>query len=189
PILARRGHRVLYVDPIFDTGHRSLAARFRALAPTISSLGLRDEAGVHVFTPPWAHLLPDRLNRRRRFGMVRRIARKLGLSDPVALCTWPQQRWLMDAVRPAARVYLAFDDNAGFSGLNETFILMQREEEARLLAECDVALAVSETLRERFARSQPRTYLQENGVNVADFSPEALEQAAPHPAIAPLPRP
>src|SRR5690606_8901763 len=63
------------------------------------------------------------------------------------------------------------------------------KEEARLLTECDVALAVSETLRERFARTQPRTYLQENGVNLADFSPEALEQAAPHRAIAPLPRP
>jgi glycosyltransferase involved in cell wall biosynthesis len=187
--LVRRGHRVLFVDPIPDTGHTSPAAKLRALAPATTGLGLREEKGVHIFTPPWAHLLPDKINRARRRAVVGRVAAKLGLDDPVALCMWPAQRWLIDGIRPAARVYFAVDDNSRFGGLDPAFAAHQQREEAALLAECHVALAVSTTLVERFRHIQPRSYLQENGVDPDDVGPAALARAKPHPAVSSLPRP
>lgn len=187
--LAQRGHRVLYVDPIPDVAHTSPVAKLKALAPAATGLGLRQEAGVHIFTPPWAHLLPDRLNRARRKALVAKVAQKLELKSAVALCMWPAQGWLIDGVQPAALVYFAVDDNASFGGLDREFAQMQQREEQRLLEECDLALAVSSTLLERFGKIQPRSYLQENGVALEDFSPTALVKALPHPAVAKLPRP
>jgi glycosyltransferase involved in cell wall biosynthesis len=187
--LARRGHRVLYVDPIPDTRHTSPTAKVKALAPAISRLGLREEAGVHIFTPPWAHLLPDRLNRSRRRAVVGRVARKLGLWNPLVLCMWPAQRWLVEGVNPAAVIYFAVDDNSRFGGMDAAFVEHQRREEDALLRECQVALGVSSTLVERFRMIQPHSYLQENGVSLEDFNREAIARAAPHPAIATLPRP
>lgn len=187
--LAKRGHRVLYVDPIPDVGHTSPTAKLKALAPAVTGLGLSEEAGVHIFTPPWAHLLPDRLNRARRKALVAKVAQKLEMTDAVAICMWPAQGWLIDGVHPAALVYFAVDDNASFGGLDHEFAQMQKREEQRLLEECDLALAVSPMLLERFKRIQPRSYLQENGVTLEDFGPAALAKATPHPAVANLPRP
>lgn len=187
--LAQRGHRVLYVDPIPDTGHTSPAAKLKALAPTVSGLGLREEAGVHIFTPPWAHLLPDKLNRARRRAVVGRVARRLGFKRPVVLCMWPASRWLLEGVNPAALVYFAVDDNARFGGLDPEFAAHQQREEEALLRESQLALAVSTTLLNRFQRIQPRSYLQENGVSLEDFNHEALDRVEPHPGIARLPRP
>jgi glycosyltransferase involved in cell wall biosynthesis len=187
--LARRGHRVLYVDPIPDVGHTSAAGKLKALAPAATGLGLREEHGVHIFTPPWAHLLPDRVNRARRRALVGKVAQKLGMSGSVAICMWPAQRWMIDGIKPAARVYFAVDDNASFGGLDPEFAEMQRREEQRLLAESDLALGVSDTLLERFRKIQPRSYLQENGVSLIDFDAAAKGNAAPHAVLASLPRP
>lgn len=187
--LTRRGHRVLYVDPVPDTGHTSASASLKALAPASTGLGLREDHGVHVFTPPWAHLLPDRVNRGRRKALVARMAQKLGLANPVVICMWPGQGWLISGLKPAALVYFAVDDNASFGGLDPQFAEMQRREERRLLAECDVALAVSQTLLDRFSRVQPRSYLQENGVSLIEFDPAAIAGMSPHPALARIARP
>ena len=182
--LAARGHHVLYVDPIPDQSHTSTGARLKALAPAATGLGLRKEAGVHIFTPPWAHLLPARVNKARRRALVGRVARKLGLNNPVVICMWPAQRWLIEGVSPAAVVYFAVDDNASFGGLGDEFAQMQRREEERLLREGNMALAVSRTLVDRFSQLQPLSHLQENGVSLEDFGAEALARAPAHPALA-----
>ena len=187
--LAKRGHLVLYVDPVPDRGHTSASAKLKALAPAATGLGLRQEAGVHIFTPPWAYLLPERLNKARRRAIVGRVAHKLGLTAPVVICMWPAQRWLIEGVHPAAVVYFAVDDNGSFGGLDQEFAQMQRREEERLLREGHMALAVSSTLLERFSKLQPRSYIQENGASLEDFSRETLARAATHLEMSRLPRP
>lgn len=187
--LAHRGHRVLYVDPIPATADEP-GERLRALHPARTGHGVRKiQDGLHVCTPDALVFLPRRLRARWRRRALGRLADSLGLWAPVALCTWPAQRWLLDAVDPVAKVYLAFDDNAGFGGLDAAFAAHQRAEERRLLEEVDLALAVSMTLVERFREVQPRAYLQENGVDLDDFSPAMLAASEPHPLLARLPRP
>ena len=156
--LARRGHRVLFVNPV----------------PADREAVEEVADGLHVLT---MRRHAGRIGARLARWRLRRAAERLGLWAPVAVCLWPASRWLIDAVRPRGVVYFAEDDNAGFGGLGEAFAEHQRREERRLLAECDVALAVSPTLLDRFRPIQPRSHLQENGVELDDFSPAALDAA------------
>src|SRR5690606_17810569 len=102
---------------------------------------------------------------------------------------WPAQRWLIHTVNPAATVYFAEDDHTQVSGAGPAFAEHQRVQEQRLLAECDLALSVSPVLLERFRAVQPNSHLQENGVDLEQFTPSALDAAETHPLLVDRPRP
>ena len=180
--LARRGHRILYVDPLQSdpppaTGNGWLADVW----PPRSLSGVSEvEPGVHVLTLPRPRL-PRAIAKRLPSRVVAGVVRRLGLDEPIVVCSWPSSRWLGGRIDASARVYLAYDDNAAFGNLPPSFAEHQRREEQRALAESQVALAVSPALVERFEKVVPRSYLQENGVDVAAFDPAALAGAAPHP--------
>ena len=159
--LARRGHRVLYVDPVPGDEERVREV----------------DDGLHVLTPRRRGALPGRIEAKLQFYRLRRAAERLGQWAPVCVCFWPVSRWLIPAVRPVATVYFAEDDNAGFGGLDPDSAEASRREERLLLEQCDLALAVSPTLLERFKPVQPRSFLQENGVALDDFGPEARRHA------------
>lgn len=188
--LARRGHRVLYVDPIptVPDADAPLGHRLAALWPGRSGVGVQQvQDGLHVFTPTQPTVLPQRLRGRWLGLALRGVTEQLGLWAPVAICCWPAQRWLMSRIDACARVYLAFDDNASFKDLPEEFAEHQRREEALLLREADLVLTVSPTLAERFGATHERVLLQENGVDLDDFSTEAMAAAPPHPVFVTLP--
>src|SRR5688572_24616324 len=185
--LARRGHAVLFVDPQPEGAPPTVAAALRNWRNRCSLRQVQD--GLHVLTLRPMPRLRGRLAAYLRRRTIRCGAEELGLWAPVALCLWPAQRWLMDAVDPAAKVYFAEDDNAAFGGLSSDFVEHQHREEQKLLRECDLALAVSSTLLERFRTVQPQSHLQENGVEVEQFRPAALEAVEPLPALHDIPRP
>ena len=102
---------------------------------------------------------------------------------PVSLALRPDRAWLIDPLRPAARAYFAVDEWTGFGGLSEEARARLRREEERTLAACDVALAVSPRLVERFRKIQPLTHLLENGADVDHFGPASLARAESHPDL------
>lgn len=187
--LARRGHRILYVDPVPSHATKGLGGTARALFPPATGFGLREvERGLWVYTDPYCKPLGEWLNGRRGHAVMRGLVRRLHLLSPVALVLTPYKRWLKEGVRPAARVYYAVDEWTAFGGLEHQREWIRREEEA-LLREADVALAVSPRLFERFRQVQPNTRLLENAADVEHFSPARLSVATPHPLLASLSHP
>lgn len=185
--LARRGHRVMFVDPVPTGDAPSVLRALQSWRNCCEVTQVQD--GLHVITPRRLPPLPRALAARLRWRTVRHAAEHLGLWAPAALCLWPAQRWLMDAVDPVAKLYFAEDDSAAFGDATPADAEHRRREEQKLLEECDAALAVSHTLLERFAKVQPNSFLQENGVELEQFTAAALDALDPHPLIGPLPRP
>lgn len=188
--LARRGHRVLYVDPDLRSP-QSARESARALAPVRTGLGLREfQPNLWILTCPYAGALGWRLNHRRHPAVVAATVRRLGLKDPIALTLLPpRSSEMFAAVQPAAKLYYPVDEFAAFGRKSEEEIRQIRRVEEDLLREVDVALAVSPRLVRRLRQVQPRTYLLENAADTEHFSPEGLDQAEPHPDLAGLPRP
>src|SRR5690606_1799771 len=187
--LARRGHRLLYVDPDLDVD-TPLRDAARSLAPLASGLALREEAPrCWRFTPPYSPLLRWRLSVRRHPRVLRACLRRLGLERAICLALHPRALAGTRLAPFAARVYYAVDDNAAFGGLSEPARRRLREQEEALLRESDLALAISPRLYERLRRAQPRIHLLPSGADVGHFAPVARGTLPPDPALARLPRP
>lgn len=186
--LARRGHRVLYLDPILGTSPAAVPALYRWVFPEAGAGAREVEDGLWVYTHHAAPPIGRRLNARLRRPVTARVAQRLGMRAPVALVLSPYGRWLSEGIPAAARVYYAVDEWTAFGGLEAHREWLRREEEA-LLRGADVALAVSPRLLQRFKTVQPRSYLLQNAADVDHFSPQRLAASAPHPALAALPRP
>lgn len=189
--LAQRGHRVLYIDPLPTKGGApGVVGTLRTLAAPLTSTGLRQEAPrLWVQTlddSPW---WPAIVNARRRPSVIRATMRRLGIAAPVCMSSYPHARWLIEQIPHHGLIYKGEDDWTQYGGITPDEARRLRQEEETLLTRCDVALAVSPRLLERFSRIQPHTYLQENAVDADFFSPASLDAAAPHPACASLPRP
>lgn len=183
--LARRGHRVLYVDPTARPARSDLSARQRLFAPPRRR---ELEPGLWLF-----HYRrmprPLRGNRWRKRRLVGREVRRLGMVDPLAFVLIPMYRWDRLGFEPAARVYYAVDEWTGFGGWTEEARRLARQREEVLLRGADLALGVSPRLFERFRAIQPNTVLLPNGADVPHFSPENLRRSDPHPAVRDIPRP
>ena len=185
--LAKRGHRVLYVDPLPVRGGER---RIRTLAAPLTSAGLREQAPrLWVQTLHDSPLLPRIVNARRRPWIIRAAMRRLRFDSPLCLALYPHARWLVEHTPHHGLIYFGEDDWTGFGGLTPKQAARLREEEETLLTRSDVALAVSPRLVQRFRQIQPRTYLQENAVDAEFFGPEHLDDAEPHPDLDTLPRP
>lgn len=185
--LARRGHRVLYVDPDVDVSTRARDA-LRTLAPLASGLDLREVAPrTWVFTSHYSPLLRWRLSERRQPRELAACLRRLGLER--ALCLTLHPGALPHTRRPpfAARVHYAIDEMTGYGGIPEAAKPAIRARETELLRRSHLALAISPRLLERLRGVQPRSYLLPSGADCAHFDPAA---AGPPPAaLAALPRP
>src|SRR5688572_12621180 len=176
--LARRGHRVLYVNPDPSGSAPGVAQALASWRNRCSVQPVQD--GLHVLTrrpltgpaAKWLDL--------RTLGAT---AERLGLWAPVVVCQSPSQRGLIQAVNPAASIYFAPEARPAPGNQAE------ETEEQALLRECDVALAGSTQLLERFSRIQPRSFLQQDGVDLEQFRPAALEGVESVGALALLPRP
>lgn len=187
--LAQRGHRVLYVNP----SRTRLAASVSAAASCLWPVATQDELhqfapNLHIFTANECARLGKRWCGRREKIALRHQLKRMGMVAPLALVSTPRQRWLKDAIRPYAMVYYAVDEWTGFD-YGEAHKARLRAHEEVLLAQSDLALAVSPRLVERFKKIQPRSYLQENGVDEQFFAPDHVAHIRPHLALANLPRP
>ena len=180
--LAKRGHRVLYIDPDWEPWNAPEGA-----GPT----GLREigPRSLWVYRHPYAAALGYRWNQRACERAVRRLLVRLHLPEAIGLLLTPQAGELARRLPLAARVYYAVDEWTAFGGLGEATQDELRAAEERVLAECDLALGVSPRLVTRFRDLQPRTYLLENAADYAHFSAARRPEIEVHAAVDALPRP
>lgn len=188
--LARRGHRVLYVDPDWDRSARgareSLALLRRSRRANLHEL----LAGrLHRFTYRYVPALGWRLNVQRYRRQLGRIVQELHFTEPVALALRPDALAAMDAVAPVARVYYAVDEWTAFGGYSDAERAQLRNSEEQMLRRTDLALAVSPRLHERMRRVQPNCFRLVNGADTEHFAPERALRLRPHPVLDGIPRP
>lgn len=171
--LARRGHRVLYVDPVtvMNAGSRRRPCVVEQLAPCLWRF---------TFT---------RYGSQQQQQWLADAARDLHFRRPLAVVLMPMVLALRDVLQPAASIYYAVDEWTAFGGVSAEDRLRFRQLEEQLLRHSDIALGVSPRLVRRFAQLAPHAYLQENGVDADFFAPARLDAVPPHPQIAALPRP
>jgi UDP-galactopyranose mutase len=188
--LARRGHRILYVDPTWSREPRRLPDELRVLVSSRPP-GLREVGPGTLFVHRHAFLpsLGWRLNVRMHRVALARLVRALHLPGAVALVMRPGDADRVDAVRPAARVYFAVDEWTEFPGYRAEERLRLRADEEEQLRRAHLALAVSPRLVQRFRELCPRVELLENGSDCEHLAPASLARAAPDPEIAALPGP
>lgn len=185
-VLALRGHRILFVDPEWrHDADDDTAARVAGIP------GLREEGpgALFVYTHRYLRLLGWRRNVSLRRRRLRAAVRALELRDPIAIVARPDLLPLAEAVAPRALVYYAEDRWDAFDGLSEEDRAALNAAEATALRRCDLALAVSEPLRDRLRRIRPETRVLANGADLQHFGPGRLAAALPHPALALLRRP
>jgi ADP-heptose:LPS heptosyltransferase/glycosyltransferase involved in cell wall biosynthesis len=188
--LARRGHRVLYVDPGWSHDVRGAGDRLRALAPVRSGLGLREvrPGSLYVFTYPYAAALRWRVNRWRHPRTIREVARRLGFRSPAVLAFHPSAAPVIRVLDPSVLAYYAVDEYSAYGGMGASERAGTRAAEDEILRRSSVAFGVSPRLVRRFAGIQPRSRLLENGVDAEHFAADAGPIPA-HPMLAALPGP
>lgn len=183
--LAERGHRVLFVDPL--PAEPEQAARLRADVhfgiPGLRHVGPRE---LYVYTYVKIPPLRWRINRARFFHMAPRVLDALGMRAPVALCLHPVLLPWLKRAGARAWVYYAVDEYTAYHGMPDAMKREVRAAEEEILRGAEVALAVSPTLRDRFATINPDSVLLENGADREHYHPDRLARIAPHPAVADL---
>lgn len=191
-MLAGRGHRVLYVEPVAQPLARFLGKD--RLRPGWRARLHRPDPGrpLYVLTPPAGlpfaarHPLPFAWNRRLMQAVARGALRRLGLGEDVLV--WTYLPWYPDRLRPRRLVYDCVDEHAAYPGVNSAMI---RAAEARLLERADLVFVTAEGLSAGRRERARRLVHLPNGVDAAAFAAPAApaEDAAAAPELAGLPRP
>jgi glycosyltransferase involved in cell wall biosynthesis len=147
--------------------------------------------GFCVFTPlvfpfygvPWARRLNSRLVRFQ----VERVARSLGIADPILFVTLPTA-W--DIVRPMRRRALVFNRSDKASEFGEANQAAIRALEEALLKEADAVVYVSRALMEEERPvAGTRAHFLDHGVDLGHFDPASAGpepddlRAIPHPRV------
>lgn len=182
--LSRRGHRVLYVDPLSKPVRGISRLRSLLARPASDELLCQKAGRLWVLSLRRAARGYDRLLRPRA---VRHAVRQLGFASPVVLTLYPGSLPTVRALPRSGVVYFAVDEWTGF--FDPANAARVRVQEEAMLREADVAIGISPRLQGRFEETQPNTYLLTNGVDAEQFGPERLAALPPHPAIEALPHP
>lgn len=170
-LLAGRGHRVLYVEPVTQplarfVGKDRLRPGWRA---RLSRPDPRRE--LYVLTPPAGlpfaarHPLPFTWNSRLMQAVAGRASRRLGLGEDALV--WTYLPWYPGRLRPHRLVYDCVDEHAAYPGVNAAMV---RAAEGALLARADLVLVTAQgLLAERADRTRRCVYLP-NGVDARAFA-------------------
>jgi glycosyltransferase involved in cell wall biosynthesis len=177
--LADRGWRILYVDP--PSNERLTLRRFREM----SSL---EEARPNLWV-----CRPYPLRKRaypslsRCDGLiVRRIARRLQLVDPLLWVYHPATGAAVNAFPGQPVLYDCVDDYASFPQFASVVDIV-RSHETALLERADVVTCTSKSLFEAKSTVNPNTHLVENVADYTHF--RQTDEATPDPGIMGLSRP
>jgi len=193
--LARRGHRVLFVE---STGLRSPSPlrsghdRGRVARRVAGWLrGPRQvRPGLWVFSPlalPWGWDEPWRTRSLAWLGaQTARAARRLALHRPVLWAQLPTGWTTAQRVSARCVVYHCADDYTANPGVDPAWVAAQ---EARLLEAADRVFAASPSLGDRLRARRPDTEVLPNVADVGLFA-RALRNPGPPPsALASVARP
>lgn len=188
--LARRGHRILYIDP---DGDRVAFSEYgwKHWLPGRSPYQLRQFA-PNLYLLRFFYL--NRLERRLKLSTwgdcMASVLQQLAFQDAIALVMrpWPM-RILLQRVRYRALIYYAVDEWTAFGGLSKATRALFRREEEFFLRQSSLALAISPRLLRRFKTLQPRSYLLENAADINHFAPEKLANSPGYSRVKSLPKP
>jgi glycosyltransferase involved in cell wall biosynthesis len=188
--LARRGHRVFYVDPDIDVEDHGFSAAVRTLAPSLFRLGLREvEPNLFVYTHRYSPFTRWRGTLWRHPRLLRAWLRRLGFRGAVALTLQPRILDL-DAIGGfRAHVHYAIDEMTGYGGLADEERRRIRRLEGALVRRSDRVLAISPRLLARLRRLHPDCHLLPSGADLERFSPARIREAPLAEELRSLPGP
>ena len=189
-----RENRVLFIESL-GLRQPQLAGRDLARIARRLRRGLappRAVDGLHVLSPlvlPFHRSrLVRALNARLLPALVRRAARRLGMSAPILWAYVPQAEVLIDALGPSLIVYHCVDDIAAHARIDTASF---RAAEQRFAARADLVLASAPALAERLRRFSANVLDAPNVADTELFS-QALIPSPPatlDPQMAALPAP
>ncbi len=193
-ILARRGHRVLFVEQMAGWEHAARYPDLRSRRRQRRREGLQEiQPHLWLFALPW--LLPGRyylkgMNRINAW-LVTRLLRAplqaLGFNTPVLWVYKPEHASLLGRFHESCRVYHCIDEfTVGTHGRKRRLIL---ELEQALLQQVDVVFANSQLTYEAKRPYNPHTYHIPSGADVAHFQQANAPETRLHPDVAELPHP
>lgn len=193
-LLARRGHRILWVNSI---GYRtpSLAAKKdlgRAFAKLKAAAEPIREVEPNLFVisplviPAWGKPAIQKLNARLLRWQVRRAMRKLNFQNPINWVFNPAAGILAGTLGEAKIVYYCVDEYTAFSGVN-TQALAKIEQD--LLAKADLVVVSAEKLLETKRSPKAPTVLVRHGVDYEHFRKTLDVATVVPPELAALPKP
>lgn len=145
--------------------------------------------GLHVLSPlviPMHKYAAVRaINRRLLPWLVKRAAKRLGMSAPVLWAYNPQAEVLIDALKPSTLVYHCVDNVGVQKGIDSVSF---HAAEKRYAGAADMVFASSAPLAQRMSEISDRVFAMPNVADTARFA-HALEDGPVDPAIETLPRP
>jgi len=189
--LARRGHRVLFVE--VPRALHSLVSDPAGTRRAVRRLGRtrRVPDGPLVYTPlpilpVYYNPLVNALNQRLLLCYLRRILARLGWRPDVLWTYWPHTAYLVGRLGERTAVYHCIDDFAAVG-----YPLTTRRAIARMEAgQCrrvDLIFARTERLAAARGALNPNTHLLTGGVDTAHFDPAHV--STPPASLAALPHP
>ena len=190
-LLAKRGHRVLFVE-VPRALHSLISAPAetrRALARMGKLRPIHDNLFAYTprpVLPIYYHPLTNAVNQRLLGRDVRGALRRLGWSPDVLWTYWPNSAYLVGKLGERAAVYHCIDEFA-----TRSYPLVRdgviAEMEAELCRKVDVVFARTEALAEAKRRFNPHTQFLPGGVDLSLF--DTARPMADAPSIAALPHP
>lgn len=193
--LARRGHRVLYVEA--PLGPLTLARRrvgaleeLRAALPGPRQVEQRvwavrhfNPVPYHAVTPLTASVAANRFGQRLLLPVLRRQMRALGTAAPVLIAGLPHAVDLVPTLPRSLLVYHCADDYANVRGFPRTLPVL----EERLCRQADLVVATSEPLAETRRIWNSNTHWIPNGVDLQHLArtvePDAEVASLPKPVV------
>lgn len=177
--LARRGHRILYIDPQWEAPNREFNTWQRIARPSTAIRTI--EPRMYVYTQQISPFLPWRFQQQRYPFLLKKLSRRLGFENPVVFSILPDTYALFRHIPRSALVYYTVDEMTGFGNMSQDEKRSIRRKEEELVRRSQVAIVVSQRLQDRLQKLQPRTYLLPNAVDLDHFGEKRLEEIAPHP--------
>jgi len=188
--LARK-NRVLFVESL-GLRRPQLAGRDLARIARRLRRGLappRAVDGLHVVSPLviplHRHAAVRALNARLLPLLVRRAARRIGMSKPILWAYVPQAEALIDALQPSLVIYHCVDDIAAHALIDTASF---RAAEERFAARADLVLASAPALARRM-RTLSDNVIDAPNVADTELFASALEPGSEDPEMAALARP
>ena len=163
-------HKVLFVSPPIYV-EKLLQARSRRQLP---ESGVRQVAdNLWTYVPPKTLFTNfrfprlDRLFRRLRLQLLRRVMTGLGFKRPVLLIWHPQYLEMLDAFAGSPAIYYIYDHLSGYTGNDSG---QRSEQELELIRRADLVFVLSRKLLEENSPYNPNMVLLPNAVDFEHFS-------------------